>query len=104
LSGGHQIAGGRPMGMTTFINKIFRLWTPRINVILGVFLTSTMKTSIAKSHESFSKMSSKTFINIFQWIPSLLINPASLFLLTIAGFVYVVIPFFKKAWQMIQIG
>lgn len=69
-----------------------------------VFLIPSLKTNRANLNGAFSSFSLRTFVNFFQWIPSLLINPASFLLITIAGTVSFLLPFCKKAWQMIHLG
>jgi hypothetical protein len=90
--------------MTIFINRIIWHWTKGSEFFLRVFLAPCIKESLANLHRSFSRFSSKTFIHIFQWIPSLLVSPTSLLLITMAGSISIMIPFFKKAWHMIQMG
>jgi hypothetical protein len=91
--------------MAIIINKIIRTWAKRSEFFQGGFLTPSLKKSRANLHHgSLSKFASKTFIHIFQWIPSLLINPASLLLMTIAGSITFMVPFFKKAWHVILLG
>ncbi len=90
--------------MTIIINKIIRPWRKKSEFFLAVFLTPPLKKSLANLHHgSFSKFPPKTFIHIFQWIPSLLVNPTSLLLITLAGTISFMTPVLKKAWHMIQL-
>jgi hypothetical protein len=75
-----------------------------INFLQVAFLLSLLKTYGTNLNSLFSKYSAKTIVDVFQWIPSLLINPASFLLITISGSVSYLLPFCKRAWQMIQLG
>jgi hypothetical protein len=100
-----QTHGMRLMDMATFINKIYRLWTKGREPFLGVFLAPTLKKGLSNlRHARYFNFSSKTIIPIFQWIPSLLVNPGSLLWITIAGSISFMIPLLKKAWHLIQMG